>query len=390
MPTKSFDQPDTTVPVNHTYTYISGPDCPNSWSKTETTKIKRGHYEGDSTPHFYKRKKAGGLLPLNAYKRFDAEVNSPHGIYSGRYVRPISGSADKVYNYSVNSVRSIPNATIDLGAAELISVSMTEGVNTNALMQAATANARPELDAGTLLAEMHKTVDLFTGARSRAVALINKARRLDMRRLEAISDAWLEWRYGWRILGYDIQSAIETFNHPFRDEIAEGRAGLTVNGAPLVVNHPFSGYYVSHDYMETIERSVSVRASVAIQYSYSSLNAGLSLPITAWELIPFSFVSDWFVSIGDVIAAYEVLQNAAGFEGSISTRFSETGTAIVSGVGVGTGTYATLPHASGGASSSATLLTRNRASRPSLTPEVRVKLSPAKIADILAIFAKPF
>jgi len=386
MPSRSYDQPDTIVSVNHTYTHIYGPDPPNSWSEQKTTKMKKGWYSGSTTPEFHKAQKNGELLPHNAYQRFDATVNSPHGIYRGRYARYSGATLEKSYDYSVNSVRSVPNATTSLGTAEGIVTELVKGVDTNALLQAATANAAPELDAGTMLAEIQKTVSLLTGARKRAAGFISDARKLNKQSLKATADAWLEWRYGWRILGYDIQSIVGFMDHPFRDEFAEGRAGTSIDDSSTE-NFPFTGYYVSHDYIETIKRSVSVRASVTVKYSNSSTNALVSMPITAWELVPFSFIADWFVSVGPAIGAWQVLQNASGFSGSISTKLTETGSAVVSGVGPGSGANATMPYASGGGTSSATLLTRSPASRPSLTPQLVVSLDPAKIVDIIALFA---
>jgi hypothetical protein len=73
-------------------------------------------------------------------------------------------------------------------------------------------------------------------------------------------------------------------------------------------NVSFCGYTrLRANILRTTSRSLSVRAGVLTQSKYVS-NASLfgfdSLVDTAWDLLPFSFIIDWFFNVGDTILSW--------------------------------------------------------------------------------------
>lgn len=386
MPSHSYDQPDGFATVNHTYTPIVG-TCPASYEVQEVNKVRRGDYKGANTPDYFAKVRSGALLPLNSYTRFDRSEDRPHGIYGGTYRKPLTGDPTKSYDYEVNSIRSVSGAIQSVEQATSVATEMAADIDIAALHQSAMAACLPSLDALTFMVESRDTIDMLKNARSDAKRLILEAKRGGKHTVKAASDAWLAWRYGWQTLGMDIEAAVEAFNAPLRDEIVEGRAGESVKQT-LTSNSPFVGYYVSHDYETTLSRDLSVRVNACAKMSARTLNVLVSPAVTGWETIPYSFVADWFVSVGDAIAAWVVLASAESTYSSIGYKLEEIGQSTVSNVSNGIGAYATNPRASGTTLSSATLKLRAPLGNPSLIPRIRVELTSRRLLDAGALFAK--
>lgn len=138
---------------------------------------------------------------------------------------------------------------------------------------------------------------------------------------QRFSDRWLELQYGWKPLLGSIYDALEapspnasrvvtarkTFTRPF--SYNEGR---TTNGVYLDCNAQFN---------------MAVTVSALITMTNSSLQAANAYGITnpallAWELVPYSFVVDWFLPIGTWISAQTALSGIQVSESSITTTSS--------------------------------------------------------------------
>jgi len=134
-----------------------------------------------------------------------------------------------------------------------------------------------------------------------------KRMRRDVIRLTGVlASEWLQYRYGIMPLIYDLQSYIA---------LLQG-AGTRVRYVSNVAGpgDPFSsdtGWVATNLHVETrmmCTRAYSHRASAGLFVSAKTEidNTGiLRIGSTAWELVPFSFVADWFVNVNDVIAATE-------------------------------------------------------------------------------------
>lgn len=386
MTSRDYSTPNGVTTINHVYRKISGrSEPPANWSEERVFQLQRGYYQGTKTPKYFRKKASGDLIPHQPYTRFDLKAEYPHGVYRGTYRR--TNSDPLSYSYEVNSTREVPGAAKTQKEAEerLRSLLKMSNIKEDVLLVEALANCQPELDAGTLLAEMSKTIRMVVGVRKRAADLIWQARKGGFQTAKAASQAWLEWRYGWRILGYDIKSVTEYLNYPIRDAIVEGRAGQSYTRYDEVTS-PFSGYYVQHDSVGLLNKDLSVRANVNVKLRGKSSNAFVSIPTTVWEVTPFSFVADWFLGIGDAIAAMEVLLRAEAITCSVGYKYTEVGSLDLRDIRIGTGQWASAPFGvSGGSASVCTLLTRAPRSLPLIYPRWRVKLDPAKFADLGAI-----
>jgi hypothetical protein len=384
MTFRSYDQPDGKVTVPWTYTAIAGLPPPSNYFEEQVTRVRNGFYSGVQTPGYHKKVADGVLLPLNAYERFDSFEDRPQGIYGGKYNNP---NPLKVYRFVGTPCRVVVGSCREIDTARQVMTEMSRSVDTEVLLQRAVANITPDFDALTTVAEAHKTVRMLLNARRRAIALIKSASKSPKTFFKEGSSAWLEGRYGWRILQMDIENVTHYLRNPVRGLIVTGSSRDSVT-KEVTVPYRTTGYHASYDWNGEFQRELQVRALAAAKFTVKTVNYVADLPITAWELAQLSFVADWFVTIGDVLKAWRVIRSASAVECSIGMKFSEFGRATVSNLTVGTGTYATEPEASGSSTSQVTLRTRTPRSVPTLIPQISVRLTSPRIIDAAALLAQ--
>jgi hypothetical protein len=115
-------------------------------------------------------------------------------------------------------------------------------------------------------------------------------------RRKVASDAgglWLEYSFGWKPLVDDIYSAVQVLQQPLRSKIVKGRA----KGSVVVTTVINPTYYRTYTWLDRFQMRARVIVDSWIGWKANEL--GLTNPLSiAWEVVPFSFVVDWFVPIG--------------------------------------------------------------------------------------------
>jgi len=118
------------------------------------------------------------------------------------------------------------------------------------------------------------------------------------RAFRSIGNAWLMYRYGLMPLIYSLKDISKVYS---RSTCITDRAFRTISPESSDPSLPASGGYT----LRTESGTISVRAVVTCKYSSRAMSLAQKIGInpfsTAWELIPFSFVADWFINIGDYI-----------------------------------------------------------------------------------------
>lgn len=127
---------------------------------------------------------------------------------------------------------------------------------------------------------------------------------------KAVSNLWLSWTYGWKPLLNDIYGAAEFYNQQItKDRIMRARATVSISGKSTVNTvKPQVGWEMRH----TTTRSWKYSCKLVIFYKVVNDNSktiaqlGLMNPaVIAWELLPFSFVADWFLPVGNFLQSLD-------------------------------------------------------------------------------------
>lgn len=170
----------------------------------------------------------------------------------------------------------------------------------------------------TLFCERREAANMIA---KRSLALATGFIAVRQRNIHALKKAWgkgagwrengrkagshiLEYSFGWAPLVSDIASAVETLRDGnFRSGKARHRSIFrdlqkSSNGSMLI--------------RETWSTSVGIRMGWEITVDHPSIallnQLGLLNPVqTAWELVPYSFVVDYFINVNDVISSMTAL-----------------------------------------------------------------------------------
>ena len=174
------------------------------------------------------------------------------------------------------------------------------------------------------LGELPETVKMLIDALKSAMKLTIAMKRGDLATIaksakkvgftvDGLSDLWLGYRYGIRPLITDIKNLLSAASADLEKGQRFTARGKKKFEEKSTIKDLTTGRFqyncnLGLKYTEIRENSRIFRAGVLVMIDRSINQAaaiwGLDSPIeAAWELIPFSFIVDWFTNIGDVIGA---------------------------------------------------------------------------------------
>jgi len=149
------------------------------------------------------------------------------------------------------------------------------------------------------------------------ILFLGKSDRKTQHRLAALrrtkdnaASLWLEWTYGWSPLMGDIHTAINDYQKAKREYYIRAR-GVAVDRSTQTIQTASS--FGGGDFSPRVAYNISIQREALVKYtsvyslstrsSSKLLASGLvQNPLSvAWELVPFSFVADWFINVGDVL-----------------------------------------------------------------------------------------
>jgi hypothetical protein len=185
-----------------------------------------------------------------------------------------------------------------------------------------------DFNAPVALAEGRKTLTHLTGTATRLYRAMRAFRKGNVREfadnlgitVKKAPSSWLEYKYGWMPLLLDIHGAAKHIaERPFHRDVRVFKSHVSTEGPYNGSNPPVVGS-IRHTAMAW----VTVRTRSA---SLEGLNQlGLLNPsLVVWELIPFSFVADWFVNVGDCLAELTAWQGVDILDGGSYSRVEVVG-----------------------------------------------------------------
>lgn len=147
-------------------------------------------------------------------------------------------------------------------------------------------------------------------------------------RPKSVANNWLELQYGWLPLLKDVQNGAEFLSHQYSvpqqvvlrtSHKAKGTAGNS--GMPS--NSDGWGYMKVYT-RKTIKTILMEKDVVGL--------AGLKDPLSiAWEVLPYSFVLDWFIPVGNFLSARSLSQAITGIFVVSEKQFLEVNTLLGGG-----------------------------------------------------------
>lgn len=192
-------------------------------------------------------------------------------------------------------------------------------------------------DLGVTAAEFHKTVDMVASTANRLYQAVTAVRRGNLpafaralginptlrqtKRFQKrwneskfgppgsteqfAAKTWLEYTYGWKPLLNDVYTTAEAMAEVTvqRQNLVRWASANVQNSVTVHKVSPLRNWIVD----KTFTIQVSRQMKIAYKIDPGALNAanvfGLTNPLViAWELVPFSFVADWFLPIGQALS----------------------------------------------------------------------------------------
>jgi hypothetical protein len=275
------------------------------------------------TPHYHKRSQRGEVF-FNPMKRTVVRSLSENG--TERHVRrkvdtiacgspPTNhrwehrtvGSSTTAYcllafghNHDALAINSpLPIGSVFSGE-EL--AAMQSEASTRVLAQRGTADS----NLFESIAQMDQTASMLTGPLS---FMDDYLKKKSTKALAAgAASGWLIYRYGLLPAIRDITQILESRHAPVGKRRKTSRATISERKVAIDIKPTVDYGGWTSNIMRKTEDVVEIRAMSLDEYYADSLtNAGFTakgLMGLPWELIPFSFVADWFVNVGDFLYAH--------------------------------------------------------------------------------------
>lgn len=325
--------------------------------------------QGFETPGWRKIRNAGALLPMTPWTRFERDLTANE---SNRIYCTSSGTRRFVWTNNFTSTPSILSMDQGWFVSKVNPYDLEYFVQ-----QAAAAIYSSGWDAATFLAEIGQLRRMLSGIGKKLDDLSHG------RSPGEIYDLYLEGRYGWRTLMYDIRDLHEVLStaNERRTRYREAR-GMTDAG-------------LWNDYSESTSNGVVTGVENSVSWTTNlrgTVVADIEIPdfqfnpvTTGWEVVRLSFLVDWLLNVGQALEASSFLLKAKSYQAAGGVRMDFHLNGLYHDLGGVSGTTVTINSASW--HGSATFI--QRVPMPvSALPRMKLRLNEWKVLDILALIAQ--
>lgn len=284
-----------------------------TWTSTTTEGVAASEICDDVvTADFRAISRQGGIVN-NPYLNVKTREDAPGRIdvdWYGTYTTSTSAAHHIFGHYHPNMV---PYQFWKSDAFDADCVALKQSVQNIAVTQAHANIDESSMLALATIAESGKTIDSVRDIMLRVYRILKSLRRFDVKALKKqisrreLLDRYMEARYAIRPLLYDVHGVIEGLRETrtYQRATYRGFHAERIETSETVVKFRTAAE-IDNDVVITRSYDVSARAGVLCDVEFSKLTAwGLDkITESAWELIPFSFIVDWFCNVGDTLAAW--------------------------------------------------------------------------------------
>lgn len=281
------------------------------------------------TPRFYEKSSKGAIIN-NPMARTDITVSCLGNSNETKSTAPSCASPLKYGYWAYNGPFGLAqilggdfSTEIWHAPSQLVTPSEVDNLinltSTNAWAKVRGNNADLAVD----LSQIGMTIDMLRSplktARNAASAIVNRAadrvRRKSGKQLskadvhsimQMLEGTWLEMRFGVRPLIGSMESIAEILKTPLERMRRTARSGFTQEKVETSTSQVTVGGAIE-TYQRISNETVTVRAGILWEDEITLSRAlGLdaqSIISAGWDLVPWSFVADWFANIGKALQA---------------------------------------------------------------------------------------
>lgn len=122
---------------------------------------------------------------------------------------------------------------------------------------------------------------------------------------KSAANNWLEYHFGWTPLIHDIYDAVEVVNNPLKSFQPTRGVGREARDAGVIYQEDTYTICAAMRYQQYVTGQGATVQAISNDTYHTLEQFGLLNPLSiAWELVPFSFIVDWFANVGDVLRAH--------------------------------------------------------------------------------------
>lgn len=324
-------------------------------------------YHGRDLPNFHERKRKGELLPFTRYLKVTQPVLELTGKYDLLYL--LGGGGNVFSNWrEPYPIGSLPGTTpylymgkrgggyspfdillYNLAETDLFQV---KGMDARYLTQLAAHRVYTRgWDIGTFLAELHKTAQLLVSAARTMVSLYSEfwykfskaiydARqdKLPDQMISQLFQRWLEGRYGWRLLCKDIEDIAYTLL-TLDTKFHERQKWVEEVNLTWEEDLSYSEETANDKRIYSDIRSINASVRGLLVADFIPAKISVNPFVTGWEVIPYSFVVDWFLGVGQAISALSFLIVSDQYTAAWAYKYNCTRTGVLTHIPKGTNVY---------------------------------------------------
>ncbi len=291
----------------------------------------------------WKRKIRECTDATGAYSRTVVNAGLVRGKFKFSITNPNEGGATR--NCEVTGV--ITNSGSGHPMAPLVPTNKEDTQARIAFLQKV-RNSQRSFQSGVFLGELKEAIHMVTRpatALRRAVSSYSTAAKKAVRRArntsaaaKALSGTWLEHSYGWRPFFSDVDSGMKALADlpKIVGEVISGSSSNKTVSAPFLYNPVWDNTIARLRFVDISTTRVRYKGMLACDNNTSTArdwhqNWGLTLSDflpTVWELIPYSFLADYFSNVGSVIDAASL--GSVSLRWGFSSSFSKSERKLIS------------------------------------------------------------
>jgi hypothetical protein len=300
-----------------------------------------------NTPGWRSTLATQGWLPVRTL------VHQTYEVFSNIFTT----EAEKIANQDPKRVVA-ENVGYKLGGHTLAEWEPT--ATTNSVYSIATSNAKSEVlsrardmrvNLAVTIAEGHKTLDMLLGTAKTLGQAYGQFRHGRFKQAaktlgidtphRTAANHWLAYSYGWKPLLSDaVGSATFLYDYFHRTEkpryiFRKRVAGPEANMSQVRAFDYIASWLFTREAKRTSVGTAGLLVEIQSmsQHTQAQLGVGLTDPLLlAWELVPFSFVFDWFVDIGGWLENASSLQGLTVLTGWEACQYSYNWTCTWNGL----------------------------------------------------------